>query len=145
MSAAGAFSFGIPRDSRKSKGDAMNIDRFWADVLRQDADAIRAWFHPDAWVNWHNTNEHFTVEEFIRANCEYPGQWDGEVEKRITTPDHIITATHVYTRDRTLSFHVTSFIRVVDGKIASVDEYWGDDGAAPQWRQEKHIGSKIRD
>ena len=58
----------------------MNIKNFWYDVLRQDADAIRAYFYPDAWVNWHNTNEHFTLEEFIRANCEYPNQWDGEVE-----------------------------------------------------------------
>ena len=122
----------------------MDIKRFWADVLRQDADAIRAYFHASAWVNWHNTNEHFTVEEFIRANCEYPGQWDGEVEKLIVTPDNIITATHVYSKDKTLSFHAASFFWVVDGKIASVDEYWGDGGEAPQWRQEKHIGTKIR-
>ena len=49
----------------------MDIKKFWDAVLRQDADAIREYFHPDAWVNWRNTNEHFTVEEFIRANCEY--------------------------------------------------------------------------
>ena len=40
---------------------------------------------------------------------------------------------------------ITSFIRIVDGKIASVDEYWGDDGTAPQWRQDKHIGTKIKE
>ena len=34
---------------------------------------------------------------------------------------------------------------MVDGKIASVDEYWGDDGPAPQWRQDKHIGTKIKE
>lgn len=122
----------------------MDVKQFWADVLRQDVDAIRTYFHPTAFVNWHNTNEHFTVEEFIRANCEYPGQWDGEVEKVITTPDYIITVTHVYNKEGTVSCHATSFIRVVDGKIASVDEYWGDDGDAPQWRQEKYIGTKIR-
>lgn len=122
----------------------MNIKGFWDAVVRQDGDAIREYFHPDAWVNWHNTNEHFTVEEFIRANCEYPGQWDGEVERIITTDTTIVTATHVYSRDGRLSFHATSFIRVVDGKIASMEEYWGDDGEAPQWRQEKHIGRKIR-
>ena len=61
----------------------MDIKVFWDAVLRQDADTIREYFHPDAWVNWHNTNEHFTVEEFIQANCEYPGEWDGEVEQII--------------------------------------------------------------
>lgn len=123
----------------------MDVRAFWDDVLRQDAEAIRGYFHPEAWVNWHNTNEHFTLEEFIRANCEYPGEWDGEVERIITTPDHIITATHVFTRDRSLSFHVTSFLHMIDDRIASVDEYWGDDGAPPQWRQEKHIGRKLRE
>ena len=123
----------------------MDIKQFWADVLRQDAAAIRAYFHPNAWINWHNTNEHFTVEEFIRANCEYPGRWDGEVEQLIVTPEHFITATHVYEKDTALSFHVTSFIRVADGRIASIDEYWGDDGDAPQWRRDKKIGRPISD
>ncbi len=122
----------------------MNIREYWAAVLRQDAAAIREYFHPNAWINWHNTNEHFNVEDFLRANCEYPGKWDGEVELLFTTDTHVITAVHVFTSDRALSFHVTSFICIVDGKIASVEEYWGDDGNAPQWRQDKHIGTKIK-
>ena len=71
----------------------MNIQQFWSDVLAQRADEIREYFHADAYVNWHCSNEHFTVEEFIRANCEYPGDWDGEIEKIVTTDDMIITAT----------------------------------------------------
>ena len=65
----------------------MDIDAYWAAVLRQDADAIRACFLPDAYVNWHNTNEHFTVEEFIRANCEYPDAWNGEIERIAAAED----------------------------------------------------------
>lgn len=120
-----------------------NGNAYWSAILRQDADAIREYFHADAWVNWHNTNEHFTLEEFIRANCEYPGDWDGHVENTIVTDSQVITAVHVFTRDRKLSFHVVSFIRMDAGKIASIDEYWGDDGLPPQWRQEKHIGTSI--
>lgn len=122
----------------------MNIRQYWEDVLNQDANAIRAWFFPDAWINWHNTNEHFTVEEFIRANCEYPGAWAGEIEQLVQTEDRIITATHVHTQDNALHFHVTSFIRVQENKIRSIDEYWGDDGIAPQWRRELHIGCQIK-
>lgn len=122
----------------------MDIQKYWAAVLRQDAGAIREYFHPDAWVNWHNTNEHFTVEEFIRANCEYPGQWEGEVEQAAVTDGQIITAAHVHSADETQSFHAVSFIRLTDGKIASIEEYWSDDGEAPRWRQEKHIGTKIK-
>ena len=122
----------------------LNVHKFWAAVLEQDADAIRSYFAPTAFVNWHNSNEHFTVDEFIRANCEYPGDWTGQIEKEIHAGDTIITAIHVATKDGKLSFHVTSFIQVKDGKIVAVNEYWGDDGEAPQWRQDMNIGRKIK-
>ena len=122
----------------------MNIQKFWSDVLAQRADAIREFFHVDAHVNWHCTNEHFTVDEFIRANCEYPGDWDGEVEKIVVTDDIVITATRVYPNDCSASFHVTSFINLKDDKIAAMDEYWSDDGEAPKWRQDMKIGRKIK-
>lgn len=121
----------------------MNIHDYWSAVLRQDAEALRSFFHPDAWINWHNTNEHFTAEEFIRANCEYPGEWDGEVERVVSSGNQLITAVHVYTRSKDLHFHVTSFMQITDGKIASVAEYWGDDGPAPQWRKDLQIGRPI--
>lgn len=123
----------------------MDIKGFWDAVLRQDADAMREYFQPNAWVNWHNTNECFNVEEFIRVNCEYPGEWDGEVEQVITTDTHIITATRVHSKNGEISCHATSFIRVVDGKIASMDEYWGDDGVAPEWRRNMLMGTKIKE
>ncbi len=122
----------------------MNIQDFMSAVLRQDAEAMRAFFLPDAYINWHNTNEHFTLEEYIRANCEYPGDWTGEIEKIIQAQDVLVVATHVYSTDSTISCHCTSFITLRDDKIAFMDEYWGDDGDVPQWRKEKHIGTRIK-
>ncbi len=122
----------------------MDIVSFWNAVLKQDKEAIRSYFAADAYVNWHNTDEHFTVDEFIRANCEYPGEWTGKVEKQIHTHDTIITVAHVQTKDGSLSFHVTSFIGVKNGKITAIDEYLGDDGDAPKWRQDMNIGRKIK-
>lgn len=122
----------------------VDIHGFWRAVLAQDEQKIRAYFREDAHVNWHCTNEHFTVDEFIVANCEYPGEWDGEVERIERLDDLVITVTRVYPRDRSASFHVTSFIRIADDKIISMDEYWADDGDAPQWRLNKRIGRKIR-
>ena len=66
------------------------------------------------------------------------------LRKKYVLDDTIITATHVYSKDSSLSFHVVSFIKVKDDKIISVDEYWGDDGVAPQWRLDKHIGTVIK-
>ncbi len=122
----------------------MDIYGFWRDVLGQDAERIRGYFREDAYVNWHCTNEHFSVQEYLIANCEYPGEWDGEVERVEEINDLTITVTHVYPKDRSLSFHVTSFFQIPDGRIQSLDEYWADDGTAPDWRLGKKIGTKIR-
>ena len=86
-------------------------------VLAQDEPEIRAYFAPDAYVNWHCTNEHFTVDEFITANCEYPGEWDGVVERIETLDGLTVTVTHVYPKDRS-SAHVTSFLRTENDRIA---------------------------
>lgn len=122
----------------------MNIEQFWQDVLDQNAEALQMYFNEDAFVNWHCTNEHFTAAEFIRANCEYPGDWAGEIEKKLMLDDIIVTVTRVHPKDDSASFHAVSFIKVKDGKIISMDEYWGDDGNAPQWRLDKHIGTTIK-
>lgn len=121
----------------------MDIQAFWKDVLAQREAELWKYFDQHAVVRWHNTNEQFTVGEFIRANCDYPGNWDGKIERIERLGNLLITATHVCSADRSLSFHVVSFIQLQDGKILSVDEYWGDDGAPPQWRLEKQIGTPI--
>lgn len=121
----------------------MNIKEFWKAILAQDEKELRKYFHNDAYVNWHCTNEHFNVDEYIVANCEYPGEWDGIIERIETVDDMIITVSRIYPKDRSVSFHVTSFIRIKDGKITAMDEYYADDGPAPEWRRAKHIGTPI--
>jgi len=122
----------------------MDIKQFWRAVLDQDRNGIRKYFEDDAYVNWHCTNEHFTVDEYVKANCDYPGEWDGEIEKIECAENLMITATRVFSKDKSASFHVVSFIRVENDKIRSIDEYWGDDGDAPLWRKELKIGKPIR-
>ena len=84
------------------------------------------------------------MDEFIIANCEYPGEWDGIVERIEILDELIITVTYIYPKDRSVSFHVTSFIQAKGDKIIAMDEYYADDGAAPQWRLDKHIGTSIK-
>lgn len=121
----------------------MDIEGFWRAVLRQDAEAIRRFFHENASIRWHCTNERFTVEEFIRANGEYPGEWDGEIARTERFGELLVTVTHVFSKDRELSFHVVSFLTLSGDKILALDEYWGDDGEAPEWRRNLHIGQPI--
>lgn len=116
---------------------------YWNAVLIQDPDLMRVYFHKNAYINWHNTNEHFNVDEFIKVNCEYPGDWEGEIDRLETIDNLIITLTHVWTREKEVSFHVTSFIQIEDDKILSIDEYWSEDGNAPKWRKDLCIGTNI--
>lgn len=123
----------------------MELEQFmrayWALVAAQDAEGLRAFFCTDARVRWHCTREEFSREEFIRANCEYPGQWQGEVERIEQLGGRVITAARVWSGET--SFHVCSFFELENGKISRLDEYWGDDGPAPEWRCKLQIGKEF--
>lgn len=121
----------------------MDLEHYWNAVLAQQPEKMKAFFHKDAVIRWHNTNEQFQVEEFIRANCEYPGTWTGKIERVERVDDLIITVVHVYSTDQTVSCHVTSFMQIKEDRIAVLDEYWGDDGRPPRWRLEKQLGTSI--
>lgn len=121
----------------------MDVYHFLKAVLAQDAPSIRSFFHKDAYIKWHCTNERFTVDEYIIANCEYPGDWDGTVERVEVLGDLYIAVTKVYPKGKSAYFHVVSFIKTENSKIVALDEYWADDGDAPQWRAEKRIGRPI--
>ncbi len=122
----------------------MDIKQYWNAITEQRREDIRQFFHQEAKIYWHNSNEKFTVEEFLTANCEYPGTWANEVERVVETKDMIICAVRIYTKDKTLSFHVSSFISLKENKVIRVDEYWGDDTQPPQWRVDMNVGSKIK-
>lgn len=120
------------------------IKAYWRDVAAQDAAALAGYFAPDAAVLWHNTNERFTAEEFIRANCEYPGHWRGEVERVELGGETAVSVAHVWSADGSVSFHAVSFFAFTGDRIARIDEYWGDDGDAPDWRRALGLGTPIR-
>lgn len=122
----------------------LKLKSYWNDVANQNAEALERYFSSNAYIRWHNTNEHFTVQEFVIANCEYPGDWMGEVERIEIIDNTAITATRVWLSDNSCSFHVTSFFEFEDGKITALNEYWGDDGTPPQWRINKNIGKPIK-
>lgn len=117
---------------------------YWDAVLSQDRERMREFFRDGAFVNWHNTDEHFTAEAFIEANCRYPGKWGGNIERTECIGDLTVSAVHVVSKDAGLSFHVTSFVKWdEEGMILSADEYWGDDGDAPEWRRELGLSVPI--
>ena len=57
----------------------MNL--YWKYVAEQNADELLKFFHKNGVIRWLCTNEQFTVPEFIKANCDYPGKWNGAMER----------------------------------------------------------------
>lgn len=119
------------------------LDEYWNAVATQNAEKLQEFFLSNARIRWHNTNEEFRVNEFVIANCEYPDSWDGKVEKFYQLDNTVISITHIWNKDKTMSFHVTSIFKIENKHIDTLDEYWGDDGNAPQWRLERNIGKPI--
>lgn len=115
----------------------------WNDMDKQNWYNIHSYFEDDAIINWNNTNERFNVEEFIRVNCEYPGDWRIEIERLECIESLVISVVKVELRNDDVSVHATSFFEFNNGKIKLLNEYWGDDGKAPQWRIDKQIGKPI--
>ena len=121
----------------------MDVKEFWIDVLKQNREKLISYFHKDAIIRWHCSNELFTVSEYIKANCEYPGEWEGKIERIEKVENMIITAVKVYAVNKCSSFHVVSFIKTENNLITEMDEYWADDTEVPEWRRKMNIGRKI--
>ena len=122
----------------------MDVKAFWRDVLSQNREALQAYFCKDAVIRWHCTNEKFTVQEYIKVNCDYPGEWDGEIERIEKAGETLITAVRIFPKDKSTSFHAVSFIKLKDDLISEMDEYWADDGEAPEWRLNLRIRTPIK-
>lgn len=121
-------------------------ERFFRCVTAQKAEKLRDFFAPEACVRWYCSDEQFTAEEYIRANCEYPGTWKARVERVEMLPEagensRFVTVARVWSEEA--SFHVTSFFSLKAGRIESLDEYWGEDGSAPDWRRKRKLGRRI--
>lgn len=138
------------RCSKRSMGSEIIISWekrrwIWHAVLSQDREMLPTFFRDDAVIRWHCSNERFTVAEYIRANCEYPGSWRGDIERIEMAGSTVVLAGRVYPVDESASYHVVSFIRTEQGLISELDEYWADDGEAPAWRRHMGIGRPVRE
>ena len=74
-------------------------------------------------ILWYCTNEQFTVREYILANCDYPGQCEGEIERLEETENGVVMVERVVPADKSTSFHVVSFLKLKDDKTIEMDEY----------------------
>jgi len=107
---------------------------FWQIINEKRWEDLPKFFAFDAKVLWPNTAETFEVPCFVAVNKNYPGDWKIEVKKIISSFNTVISVVGV--SDGQANFHAVSFFYFVDGMISCLEEYWGDDGEPPLWRQE---------
>ncbi|MBF0775195.1 hypothetical protein BVE84_01460 [Streptococcus azizii] len=121
----------------------MDVKSFVHAVLTQDEGRLRTFFADNATIRWHCTNECFSVDDYIRANCDYPGDWDGEIERMEEMGDTIILVTRIFPVDKSFSVHAVSFLKIQEKLIVELDEYWADNGDIPDWRKAMSLGRPI--
>ncbi len=130
--------------------DNFDFEGFFKAIIQQDAVKLRQYFEPNACICWSNTNEEFTVDEYVRANCEYPGQWDVRIERideiKWYEPKFVYVA-KVWNTEGVAS-RVVAFVHFGDTEdelIEMLDEYWSDIGEPPEWRKAMRIGKRYED
>ncbi|WDV46262.1 nuclear transport factor 2 family protein [Clostridiaceae bacterium M8S5] len=115
----------------------QKVREFWKFINNADFDKLVQVMSEDANVILPNTKEIFNgCNKYIKFNKDYPGRWYAKIEKLIITDSEAITAVKK-TNDDGVSHYVTSFFEFENGLIKIITEYWGENGEAPEWRQDK--------
>jgi hypothetical protein len=113
------------------------VKAFWKHIDNADFDKLAEIMSEDTNVILLNTKELFKgCDKYIKFNKDYPGRWHARIEKLITIGDEAISAVEI-SNDDSISLYVTSFFKFEGGMIKVLTEYWGENGEAPKWRQDK--------
>ena len=120
------------------------IKKYWQATLAQDANKMVQMLSKTCLITWPNTNECFTKEHYIKANCLYPGTWKGTVQEINPYLDGYLSITNVLSQDEVTSLHAITFFKINNGLITSIKEYWSEDGAPPTWRQSLDLSTPLK-
>ncbi len=121
----------------------MDIQAFIIAVVDKKENQMRRFLADELIVRWHNTNEQFNLEEYLKVNCSYPGNWLGKVEAIIPTSEGCVAVVQISSEDESVKVHQISVMKIMNEKIVALDEYYSEDGSIPQWRLDMNIGSLI--
>jgi hypothetical protein len=119
--------------------DQDTVLQLWNKMSCQKFDELVAYFKPDCLIYWHNTDEVFSVLEYVHVNKIYPGNWKIEVLRLEKSNDVIISVVKITSNEEKISLHATSFFTFENHKISRLDEYFGLDEEPPIWRNNKEM------
>lgn len=94
------------------------IISLWQAVAAQDEHKLAQFFTVDARIFWPNTGERFDLPGYLRANCDYPGQWSGQVEK--VAEDGSYSVARVWSPEGVTARTVKS----ISGETGKLSRWW---------------------
>jgi len=132
---------------------AINMDittfliNYWEDTAKRNRAALYEYFHTDATIYLHDTNEKLEPVWFI--DYDLGSEPDEEYRLAVDRVDklengQIVTIT--FHRSKSWVGFITSFFTLKDEKIIELHEYYSpcDDFIVPQWRTDLAEHEKIK-
>ena len=117
----------------------MNITQiltsYWEDQEKKDKEAFLNYFHKEAVIFLHDTNEKLKPNDYMSG--EYDHDWQMAID-RIDQLENGQVVTVTFHRSPNWIGFITSFFTFKDDKIIELHEYFSpcDDFIVPQWRED---------
>ena len=122
------------------------LKKYWIIMEQRDISVKQEmydFFHANAKIYLHDTNELLTREELIDYNFEFDQEWYVAIDRI----DELVNGQFV-----TITFHrsknwirfITSFFTFTHDKISELHEYYAQCDEIPQWRTDLTDNEKIK-
>lgn len=124
------------------------IISFFSDLMQiteENKENLLKYFNNDAHILWYETNEKFTVNEYLQINSIYPKKWIGNIKRIENKNNLIIFVGEVKSKDNLSCYYCTSFVTMKNNKISLLEEFWTKVSTPPHWRKKLNIGTSISD
>ena len=93
-------------------------------------EAVRDLLSDDFVADWPQTCERIRgPENFIALNANYPGKWRCQVERIVVQGDVVVSVVEI--SDGSHRLYAVSLFTVVEGRIRTAREFFGDVGEPP--------------
>jgi len=116
---------------------------YWKDVAKKNRVAFLGYFHPEAIIYLHDSNDKLTPKEYMTD--EYSSDWQVTVD-RVDKLENGQIVTITFHRSPEWVGFITSFFTLEGDKIIELHEYFSpcDNHIVPQWRDDLAEDEKER-
>jgi len=108
------------------------IRRFWKNIDSRNWNNVESMLHNDFVAEFPQSKEVFNAKTFLIMNQNYPGNWKLSVQQIIVESNSVVSEIRVETNEK-VEIGI-SIIKLMDGKIINIREFWPEPFDIPKWR-----------